>query len=266
MRPNFKPQAQARSGGPVTPEGIEIRNPHSIVEALRLRARDVRKVNLPPQGGAVWDEIEALCNKHHIKVEKGGESARSNKGDLGGRIQSFGHAIVLPKTGISPEELFSIQPKGEYGVWLATDCVQDPQNLGSIFRLASFFGVTGLLMTTERSAPMTGTVYDVATGGVETTPFADIVNLKHALEIARKKDIWILGTSEHAKESLWKQKLDRNWLIVVGNEEKGMRRLTEESCDVLCTIPAVGTEKVKVTSLNVSVATGIVVSWFCKDL
>jgi 23S rRNA (guanosine2251-2'-O)-methyltransferase len=45
--------------------------------------------------------------------------------------------------------------------------------------------------------------------------------------------------------------------MVVGNEEKGIRRLTEEACDVMCAIPNAGTE---VTSLNVSVATGILLS------
>jgi 23S rRNA (guanosine2251-2'-O)-methyltransferase len=45
-------------------------------------------------------------------------------------------------------------------------------------------------------------------------------------------------------------------LVVVGNEEKGMRRLTAEACDVTVGIPPLG----EVTSLNASVATGVLVS------
>ena len=149
-------------------------------------------------------------------------------------------------------------------MWLALDSLQDPQNVGAIFRAASFFGVRGIILTTERSAPMTATVYDVAAGGAEFVPFCQTINLQRAFEKAKENDLWTLGTSEHAKESLSNTKLDRNWLIVVGNEEKGLRRLTEESCDMMVTIPGAHANNAKngVTSLNVSVASGIVISHF----
>ena len=115
-------------------------------------------------------------------------------------------------------------------------------------------------MTTERSAPMTATAYDISCGGVETVPFVQTVNMKQALDKAKEAGLWILGTSEHAKEPLNRVKKDRPWLMVVGNEEKGMRRLTEESCDVTCAIPNAGAG---VSSLNVSVATGILLSHLC---
>jgi 23S rRNA (guanosine2251-2'-O)-methyltransferase len=140
------------------------------------------------------------------------------------------------------------------------DSLQDPQNLGAIFRSASFFGVKGIIMTTERSAPMTSVVYDISCGGVESLPFVQAINLQRAFEKAKDAGLWILGTSEHAKESLKKIQNDRPWLVVVGNEEKGIRRLTEESCDIVCTIPGAGKG---VTSLNVSVATGVMLSHLC---
>lgn len=105
---------------------------------------------------------------------------------------------------------------------------------------------------------MTGTVYDIASGGVEGVPYVSVINLQRAFEKAKDAGLWILGTSEHAKESIKSIKNDRPWLLVVGNEEKGLRRLTEESCDMMCTIPSA--ENV-VGSLNVSVATGILLSY-----
>jgi 23S rRNA (guanosine2251-2'-O)-methyltransferase len=75
--------------------------------------------------------------------------------------------------------------------------------------------------------------------------------------VAKDCGLWILGTSEHASQSIYKTERDRPWLLVLGNEEKGMRRLTSESCDLLCAIlPA---QKKGVTSLNVSVAAGILI-------
>ena len=86
-------------------------------------------------------------------------------------------------------------------------------------------------------------------------PAADAKGVTISHSIA-DEGLWILGTSEHAHDNLDKIERDRPWLLVLGNEEKGMRRLTEESCDVLCKIAPQG----KVTSLNVSVAAGIFIS------
>jgi 23S rRNA (guanosine2251-2'-O)-methyltransferase len=70
--------------------------------------------------------------------------------------------------------------------------------------------------------------------------------------------MWILGTSEHAEKSLVEIKKDRHWLIIIGNEQEGMRRLTKDKCDDICTIPHLG----GVTSLNASVATGVMLAHF----
>ena len=87
-------------------------------------------------------------------------------------------------------------------------------------------------------------------------PFTLQTNLQRAFENAKDAGLWILGTSEHAKDDLSKSSAIARG-SVLGNEEKGMRRLTEETCDVLCKISARGEG---VTSLNVSVAAGILIS------
>lgn len=142
------------------------------------------------------------------------------------------------------------------GLWLALDTLQDPQNVGAIFRTAGFFGIRGIVLSRDRSAPLNGTVYDVSAGGVEAVPFCVVPNLSRALDQARKHGLWRLGTSERAKEPLESILPDRPWLVVLGNEEKGLRRLTLDNCDVVCGIPSRGA----VTSLNVSVAAAVVIS------
>lgn len=194
---------------------------------------------------------------------RGRERHAPKKEAITGRESSHG-AILRPKAPISVEEMFEGIDANTRGVWLALDTLQDPQNLGAIFRSAGFFGIKGIIMTSERFAPMTSTVYDISSGGVEAVPYVPVINLQRAFEVAKESGLWILGTSEHAKQSMKNIKNDRPWLIVVGNEEKGIRRLTEEACDMMTVIPckpnAEG-EKV-VTSLNVSVATGILLSHF----
>jgi 23S rRNA (guanosine2251-2'-O)-methyltransferase len=251
-----------------------IRNPHSILQALKARPKDVIEISLPKEKqDGVWDLIESLAEKNRVRMIQSG-GASSARPQHGGKPQGrnprhqkpqanfvgreSGHgAVVKPKSGISLEEMFEGIDGDSRGVWLALDCLQDPQNLGAIFRSAAFFGIRGIIMTTERSAPMTATVYDISSGGVETVPMVQTINLKQALDKAKDAGLWILGTSEHAKEPIQKIAKDRPWLVVMGNEEKGIRRLTEESCDVMCAIPPKGEG---VTSLNVSVATGILLA------
>lgn len=119
-----------------------------------------------------------------------------------GRESAHG-AMIKPKQGVSIEELFKDVDGETRGVWLALDMLQDPQNLGAIFR-SGFFGIRGIILTTDRSAPMSATVYDISSGGVESVPFAPVINLQRAFEVAKKSNLWILGTSEHAKDPLKK--------------------------------------------------------------
>lgn len=147
------------------------------------------------------------------------------------------------------------------GLWLALDEVQDPHNVGAIFRAAAFFGVRGIVMTDVRAASLTSVVYDVASGGVEAVPFAIETNLRHSLELAKRAGVWVLGTSEHATRDVSELPNDRPWLLVMGNEESGLRRLTLDTCDEVCRITPRGEA---VTSLNVSVAAGILISTLAR--
>ena len=77
----------------------------------------------------------------------------------------------------------------------------------------------------------------MASGGVEYVPFSVQTNLSRALDAAKDAGLWVLGTSEHAEKDLSAFSADRPWLLVLGNEERGMRRLTRDKCDELCRIP-----------------------------
>lgn len=161
---------------------------------------------------------------------------------------------IAPPPPVDLTELIKDAP--EKGLWLALDCVQDPQNLGALFRTAAFFGVRGIILPKDRSAPITPTVIDVACGGVAHIPYAVVTNFSRALEECKEAGFWILGATEHQGDEIATVPRDRRWVLVLGSEENGMRRLTEENCDLFVRIPAKG----KVTSLNVSVAGGVLIS------
>ena len=246
---------------------LTLRNPHSIHAVLDTRPDDVEELALPTRdAGDVWEEIADLARTHRIRITEsvaGPENMRGKRRRMRshqeheGRAGS-GWAVVAPRRGLDIDSFIhesGIEEKAQ-GLWLALDCLQDPQNVGSIFRTAAFFGVKGIIMTRDRSAPLTAAAYDVGSGGMEYVPFTVQVNLRSALDAVKDAGLWLLGTSEHAEEPLDSIGTDRPWCCVLGNEESGIRRLTRECCDNLVAIPSAGG---RIGSLNVSVAAGIVV-------
>ncbi len=167
-------------------------------------------------------------------------------------------ATLLARREIPPEEIFqgAAERAGGRGIWLALDQIQDPQNVGAIFRSAAFFGIQGAILPRDRTSPLTGTVYDVASGGLEYVPHARVTNLSRTLVAAREEGLWVLGSSEHAESDVGEIPQDRPWIVVIGNEERGMRRNVAEKCDMTCRIYPAG----EVGSLNAAVAAGIMMA------
>ena len=238
---------------------VELRNPHSVLAALECRPRDVVEVRLQsgtPHGA--WVEVVRRAEEQRIPIVRAQERREKRRGgNDAGRIGSA-LAQVKEREDVSMESLLARSGAGGegHGLWLALDQIQDPHNVGAIFRSAAFFGARGIVLLRDRAAPLNGTVYDVASGGVETVPFSMQTNLSRALEQAKQAGLWVLGSSEHATEDVFDVDRGRPWLLVLGNEERGMRRLTRERCDVVCRLAPHGA----VTSLNVSVAAGVLMA------
>jgi 23S rRNA (guanosine2251-2'-O)-methyltransferase len=137
---------------------------------------------------------------------------------------------------------------------LILDCVQDPHNLGAILRTADAAGVHVVVAPKDKAVGITETVRRISVGAADHVPFAQVTNLARTMEKLKAAGLWLVGTSDHAKsKSIYELDLKGPLALVLGAEEKGMRRLTEENCDFLASIPMAG----KVECLNVSVATGV---------
>lgn len=136
---------------------------------------------------------------------------------------------------------------------LILDCVQDPHNLGACLRTADAAGVAMVVMPKDKSAPISETVIRVACGGAENVPLVRVTNLARAMDKLKELGVWLVGTADEAKQSLYDIDLKGPIGIVMGAEGPGMRRLTGEHCDFLAKLPMAG----RVECLNVSVATGV---------
>lgn len=137
---------------------------------------------------------------------------------------------------------------------LILDGVQDPHNLGAILRTADAAGVHAVIAPKDNSVGITPVVRKVASGAAETVPFVQVTNLARTIQELQKNGIWVYGLDERGEISIFEAELKGPVAIVMGAEGSGLRRLTKKHCDHLMSIPMKGT----VDSLNVSVATGVV--------
>ena len=137
---------------------------------------------------------------------------------------------------------------------LILDGVQDPHNLGACLRSANGAGVDAVIIPRDRAAPVTDTAVAISCGGASHTPIFRVTNLARVIDELKKHDIWIAGTSDHkGTKNIYETDLTGPLALIMGSEEKGMRRLTQDKCDFLLSIPMNGF----VECLNVSVATGV---------
>ncbi|MES9904713.1 MAG: 23S rRNA (guanosine(2251)-2'-O)-methyltransferase RlmB [Sedimenticola sp.] len=137
---------------------------------------------------------------------------------------------------------------------LVLDGVQDPHNLGACLRSADGAGVDAVIAPKDRSCGLTPVACKVASGAAESLSFFQVTNLSRTLKWLQDEfGIWLVGTEGEAETALYDADLKGPLGIVMGGEEKGMRRLTGEQCDLRVSLPMAGS----VESLNVSVAAGI---------
>ena len=137
---------------------------------------------------------------------------------------------------------------------LILDGITDPHNLGACLRSADGAGVDAVIVPRDRSCGLTPVVRKVASGGADTVPFVLVTNLSRTMEKLRDMGIWIVGAAGEAEALVDEIDFTVPTAVVMGSEDRGLRRLTRENCDYLTRIPMAGS----LASLNVSVATGVV--------
>ena len=165
-------------------------------------------------------------------------------------------AIVPPFEYCEIEDILeNAKIKNEDPFILILDGIEDPHNLGSIIRTAETAGVHGIIIPKRRAASVNSTVSKVSAGAVEHIKIARVTNISDSIQKLKDNGLWICGTDIDAKNYYYDQDLKGPLGIVIGNEGQGMSEKVKKNCDFLVKIPMKG----KVTSLNASVSTGIVV-------
>jgi 23S rRNA (guanosine2251-2'-O)-methyltransferase len=152
------------------------------------------------------------------------------------------------------EILTQAEGRNEPPLLLLLDCLEDPQNLGTLLRTAEVVGVHGVVIPKRGAVGVTPAVANVSAGATEHIQVMRVTNLVRAIGELKKRGVWVVGLEDLPQARLYSQfDLSGPLALVVGSEGRGMRRLVLESCDVMLRLPMRG----HIGSLNAAVAGSI---------
>lgn len=134
------------------------------------------------------------------------------------------------------------------------DHIEDPHNVGAVARSALAAGMTGLVVSSKRAAPLSASAFKAAAGALEKIPVSVVGSIPEALNRLKGGGVWIVGLEAESDTELFGLEiLTEPVALVVGAEGSGLSALAAKRCDVLAAIPmAPGSE-----SLNASVSAAL---------
>lgn len=210
-----------------------------VVESGRRNARVQELVELAKQLQIPLQQVaRADLDRHAGEARHQGIAVHcevppaAQEGDLAGLLERDGHGALI----------------------LVLDGVTDPHNLGACLRSAAAAKITAVVVPKDRAVGLTPVVRRAAAGGADRIPLITVTNLARTLRDLKDAGVWITGLAGGVDRSIYTVDLNGPVALVLGGEGDGLRRLTRELCDFVAVIPMPGAME----SLNVSVATGIV--------
>jgi 23S rRNA (guanosine2251-2'-O)-methyltransferase len=242
--------ARTRSAGPKAGR-YWLFGHHPVEAALRNPNRDVYKLRASPQG------IEQLPADLVAGLQSRVSVEMTDSRDLERHVpQGAVHqGLALEVAPLDPADLADSCARipERPNLVLVLDQVTDPHNVGAILRSAAAFGARAVVTTDRHAPPETGTLAKSASGALDLVPLVRVVNLVQALDHLAELGYWRIGLSDQATSNMDKLDMGPDIVLALGAEGRGLRRLTQEHCDILGRLPT----SPAMPSLNVSNAAAV---------
>jgi 23S rRNA (guanosine2251-2'-O)-methyltransferase len=219
---------------------------HPIAEALKAGRPLERLLVAKGAGGPRLQEIIDLARRASVQVRFEPRAALDR---LAG---SSAHQGVVALG--AAKQYADLDSAASSELVVVLDGVEDPHNLGAIIRTAHAAGAGSIIVPERRAVGVTDVVAKAAAGALEHLPVARVTNVNRALEDLKKRGFWIYGLDERGPETYDQVKFATPTALVFGGEGSGLHEQVRRHCDALVRIPMAG----KISSLNVSVAAGVV--------
>ncbi len=234
------------------PINLKIYGRQTVLEALRFGC-NIQNIWLAAgsKDGPIR-QIEEAAHKKNIKI------SYVNKNDIqkivGAVVHQGAAADVNYKNFINKERLDSFLTKLKNPFILILDQIQDPHNLGAIIRTSEITNVDLLVLTIKGTAPINATVVKTAAGALFGVKIHRTENLIYFIKYLQQKGIFVFASAASAKQSIFQVDFTNPIALIIGSEDKGVRKNIQTVCDELISIPQLG----KLNSLNASVSAAVI--------
>lgn len=228
---------------------------HAVKEAI-LAGKTIDKIWITKSANKqAYSDIQSLGLQFSIHIQRVPEVAIDkfckNKNHQG--ILAF---ISLVDYQPYEEVIIQIYERGEPPMLMLLEGVTDVRNVGAIARSVECLGGHLLLLPQKNGAAINDDTAKASAGAIYHLPIARYDNLSKTISSLKEMGIFTIACTEKTNESIYSFDLSRPVCWILGDEHEGLSSKTLNNCDAAACIPMKG----KISSLNVSVAAGIVLS------
>lgn len=223
-----------------------------VLERLRANPKRIDKILVGENSHEKrLNEIFTLAKQNQVLIQKVRREVLLKYVEQGVNHQGV-IAFTASAEYVSPDEI--LDEIDENSLLVILDGIEDPRNFGAILRSCECAGVNGVFIPERRAVGLNETVAKSSAGASEYVKVAKVTNLNRLIEELKARNVWVVGTSFETETFYTDWDWSQPTALVMGSEGKGLHRLVAENCDALVKIPMIG----KIQSLNVSVATGVI--------
>ena len=223
---------------------------NAVNEIISIRPNSVTTLFIEDNKGKRIQELDQLAKQNNIEVVLQDSSFfQKNFSEM--NHQSV--AIICHKRLEENENYLESLFEKDNLLLLILEHITDPHNVGACIRTAAAAGVDAVIVPKNRSCHLTPTVRKISSGGAELIPFVVVTNIVRTINKLKSAGVMIYGTDMKASKLHNEITYGDKSALIVGSEDKGLKRLTLENCDEIIKIKMPG----RIESLNASVSTGV---------
>ena len=186
-------------------------------------------------------------NYKHVPLEKINRLTRKNHQGV--------FAFISPIDFHNIEDVVpALYEQGKNPLILVLDRITDVRNFGAIARTSECAGVDAILIPEQNAAAINADAIKTSAGALHNITVCRTWNLKLALQFLKDSGIQLVACTEKTQDNMYTPNYSPPTAIIMGSEEDGVSPEFLKMCDSRAKIPMSG----KIASLNVSVATGVI--------
>jgi TrmH family RNA methyltransferase len=224
-----------------------------LAEGLRILAEARDMGSLPeivaysPAGG-----VHPLAATIIAEAEAAGGEVIETSADILSKMSGKDNPQMLLGAFRQPSTALESIDRNASPLWLVTQALRDPGNIGTILRTGDAVGAGGLILVDDSADPYSVEAVRASMGAVFTQAVAT-ARWEEFLPWLRSGPGQLVGTSLKASEDYLAAKYGKPCFLLIGNEQQGLPADYEAECDLLVKIPMAG----RADSLNAAVAAAV---------